>query len=238
MIKIFGFIPCKTEWSRADWRAHYAECHGPMVASLPSFRAHFSRYVQNEVIEDSNADAFVGVSELWADSPAVLGKAFADLDYLSQVRPDEDYFTDRERVRGGIGREIVIAAGKATGLPPFKVFMIRRNMVVRGRGTLAALWPDRAVQLFQEEKIGSRPTRYVQIYPEGQDWNGFDLIDEFGFDDPNAARVFCEDWHRDPAVARAEDGLFARSQTRTVIARTRLVFDDDKAAGSTELSLC
>lgn len=86
--------------SRADCQRHYAEKHGPLVGSVPSFARHVRRYLQNEIFDVAGlaATPLAGVSELWFDDWDSYQRAFAEPAYVERIRPDEENFAAMEGI--------------------------------------------------------------------------------------------------------------------------------------------
>ena len=51
-----------------------------------------------------------GVTELWFDNVAALGRCFSDPEYLARIRPDEESFLDLHACDFIVSTENVVAA--------------------------------------------------------------------------------------------------------------------------------
>lgn len=106
MVTLIVCIKRKEGMSREDFSRYWRENHGPLVRSCASFTRYLTGYSQYHLSgagdpEVGNAEAEFGVSgnydgiaRLEFRSAEDMERAFADPDYLANVRPDEPRFID------------------------------------------------------------------------------------------------------------------------------------------------
>jgi uncharacterized protein (TIGR02118 family) len=101
MVKFVGCLRRKPEMTAAEFHHYWKDTHGPLVKSVPEFFRHVRKYVQGHTVSDpvpgfppQASPPFDGIAELWFDSVADIGKAFAEPRYLAIIRPDEQKFLD------------------------------------------------------------------------------------------------------------------------------------------------
>ncbi|MGH7966785.1 MAG: EthD domain-containing protein [Candidatus Binatia bacterium] len=101
MVKLVGCLRRKPNMDAAEFQRYWKEVHGPLVKSVPEFFRYVRKYVQGHTLNDpvpgfppQTSPSFDGIAELWFDSVAELGKAFAEPRYLEIIRPDELKFLD------------------------------------------------------------------------------------------------------------------------------------------------
>jgi uncharacterized protein (TIGR02118 family) len=101
MVKLVGCLRRKPGMSAAEFHRYWKDVHGPLVQSVTEFSRYVRKYVQGHAVADRVPGfpppaftPFDGVAELWFDSVADIGKAFAEPRYLEIIRPDELKFLD------------------------------------------------------------------------------------------------------------------------------------------------
>lgn len=94
----------KPELTLNEFDHHWKAVHGPLLRGCANFARHLRRYSQYHLSELSgstnslfgNSGGFDGVAVLEFDTVDAMEAAFAEPDYLSQVKPDEKRFVDLE----------------------------------------------------------------------------------------------------------------------------------------------
>lgn len=106
MIKVLISGQRTSHLSRIEFHEHLLHHHAPLVKSCSALEPCVLRYVQNHV---KKFDDVTGINpvfnskihrdsviELWCNSSSSLKTALSDPEYLSTIRPDEQYFTDQK----------------------------------------------------------------------------------------------------------------------------------------------
>jgi uncharacterized protein (TIGR02118 family) len=101
MVTLIVCIKRKAGMSREDFSRYWRDNHGPLVASCASFTRYIAGYSQyhltgedGEAAEFGVAGVYDGIARLEFRSAEDMEAAFADPDYLANVRPDEPRFID------------------------------------------------------------------------------------------------------------------------------------------------
>ena len=101
MVKLVGCLRRKPGMGTEEFHRYWKDIHGPLVMSVTEFARYVRKYVQGHTVPDKvpgfprpTFTPFDGVAELWFDSVADIGKAFAEPRYLEVIRPDELKFLD------------------------------------------------------------------------------------------------------------------------------------------------
>lgn len=101
MVKLVAGLRRKPSMNVAEFQRYWKEVHGPLVKSVPEFFRYVRKYVQGHTLSDpvpgfppQTSAPFDGIAELWFDSVAEIGTAFAEPRYLEIIRPDELKFLD------------------------------------------------------------------------------------------------------------------------------------------------
>ncbi len=101
MVTLIVCIKRKEGMSREDFTRYWRDNHGPLVRSCASFTRYLTGYSQYHLSGDGNAEAefgvagtYDGIARLEFRSAEDMERAFADPDYLANVRPDEPRFID------------------------------------------------------------------------------------------------------------------------------------------------
>jgi uncharacterized protein (TIGR02118 family) len=101
VVKLVGCLRRKPGMSTAEFHCYWKDVHGPLVQSVTEFSRYVRKYGQGHSVADRVPGfpppaftPFDGVAELWFDSVADIGKAFAEPRYLEIIRPDELKFLD------------------------------------------------------------------------------------------------------------------------------------------------
>jgi uncharacterized protein (TIGR02118 family) len=90
MTKVIVLLRRKDGISRADFRRHWLEVHGPIALRLPGLK----HYIQNHPAgDDPPAD---GVAELWFDSPADMQAAFTSDVAAEAARDAPNFLSDQQ----------------------------------------------------------------------------------------------------------------------------------------------
>ncbi len=101
MIKFTILLVRKPSLTHAQFVAHHRETHAALFMSVPVVQATVRRYVQQAALPVELPGLpplkYDGITELWFDDVAAIGRVFTDAEYLERIRPDEASFLDLER---------------------------------------------------------------------------------------------------------------------------------------------
>jgi hypothetical protein len=88
----------KPSLTQKQFVEHHRSNHADLLMSVPVVKETVRRYVQQHRMDvelpSMPPTKFDGITELWFDDVAALGKCFSDPDYLKRIRPDEESFLD------------------------------------------------------------------------------------------------------------------------------------------------
>lgn len=114
MIKFTILLRRRPGMTPADFVAHHRERHAPLFLSIAAVQENVRRYVQQHVVAvdlpGMPGPAFDGVTELWFDDVAGIGRVFQDPEYLAVIRPDEELFCDMHGCEFLVTEENVVHA--------------------------------------------------------------------------------------------------------------------------------
>lgn len=98
MIKFTILLKRKPSLTQTEFVDHHRGVHADLFMSIPVVTETVRRYVQQHAIDVTLPGMpplkYDGVTELWFDDVAALGRCFSDPVYLEKVRPDEEAFLD------------------------------------------------------------------------------------------------------------------------------------------------
>jgi hypothetical protein len=91
MIHLIAFVKAKPGMSREDFRRHWADVHGPLVAGIPEERRHTAYYAQHPRL-DSDCIAIQSF-----ESMAEFQGFLSAPEVAEQLGPDGPKFMDQEK---------------------------------------------------------------------------------------------------------------------------------------------
>lgn len=96
-VRIFSMPRRRGGLSHDQFRKHYWEVHGTLVAKNAAFVKYANRYVQHHVLPGTIKTSFGfvpydGLSEFWFDSLDAAQSAWSDPSYMAELRSDEKNF--------------------------------------------------------------------------------------------------------------------------------------------------
>ncbi|NVD69595.1 EthD domain-containing protein [Duganella sp. BJB1802] len=100
MIKLIIAVKRNPSLTPQQFREHLSTQHARLIKACPATTRYMPKYVQNYSLPAAPGDpenAFDGCAELYFNTVEDMHRFFSDPDYLRDVRPDEDRFSDRER---------------------------------------------------------------------------------------------------------------------------------------------
>lgn len=101
MIHLIAFVKAKPGMSREDFRKHWAEVHGPLVAAIPEERRHTAFYGQyprlDSDYERAGAPDFDGIAVQSFTSPEEFQAFLAAPEVAETLGPDGPKFMDQEK---------------------------------------------------------------------------------------------------------------------------------------------
>ncbi len=115
MIKLIVAVRRNPAMTVDEFREHWKERHGRLVAENPATARYVRKYVQCHTLPEeyeSGDAAFDGTAELWFDSVADKNAFFSDPDYLRDIQPDEAVFADMARTVFFVTREEAVIGDK------------------------------------------------------------------------------------------------------------------------------
>lgn len=101
MVKLFAVLRRRPDLSVEEFRAHWRERHGPLIAGTPALARHIVRYeqhVRHRPDAISGTDDVDGVAEQWFRSIDDFVAFISEPAYAEHVAPDERRFLDVDRL--------------------------------------------------------------------------------------------------------------------------------------------
>lgn len=114
MIKLAVLLKRKAGMSFEQFDRYWDGTHGDLVADLPEFTRHVSRYSQSHIVDPNyggegmvwkRAD-FDGIAEVWFESTAHMTRAFNEPRFVDLVGQDDAKFIDPQAVAVMVTQEI------------------------------------------------------------------------------------------------------------------------------------
>lgn len=241
MIKVIAAVALRPDWSLEQWRTHYHEVHGPLVASVSDFTRHLQCYAQNYVlhghlertIPEYYSDR-CGITELFYKDAHALTASYEEPEYLRIVRPDEDRFRNvnlRNWIVGTpheLSNSVEIVDDKSfVYLPRIKLFAFIGASDDADPAQFQKDWRSARQQMLREDgTFTQRVRKHVQTDrmedPLGRVASAHALVEEFWFDNADDAEGF---W-LEQRIRMREAGLpaYRADDVKVLIARTHNVF--------------
>lgn len=101
MVKLFAVLRRNPEMTVEEFRTHWREHHGPLIAGTPALARHILRYeqhVRHRPDAISGNDGIDGVAVQWFTDISEFEGFIAEPEYLELIAPDERRFIDMESV--------------------------------------------------------------------------------------------------------------------------------------------
>src|SRR5262245_20964530 len=117
MIKMLGFLPRRTDFTRPAFREYYEHQHAPLA--LRHVRV-FAKYVRNHLADVAPEPGFDTVSEFWYDDLQAAARIGAWLETPDGqvLRRDEAQFMDRAHIGSCVVTEHALHGGPRGYEPP------------------------------------------------------------------------------------------------------------------------
>lgn len=101
MVKLFAVLRRRPGMTVEEFRSHWRDRHGPLIAGTPELARHLVRYeqhVRHRPDALSGTDGVDGVAEQWFRSIDDFVGFISEPAYAELVAPDERRFLDVERI--------------------------------------------------------------------------------------------------------------------------------------------
>jgi hypothetical protein len=229
VIKLICFVKRKAGLSRSDFREHWLQRHGPLVASLPDFRRHIVRYEQNcrldsDYARDERAggDGYDGVTVQWFETRRDFYAFAMEPTYKDTIFIDEDRFLDRASISFVLCEEpdIVFDDESARSAAGVKLIAALQRLPEIDRDAFRSHWATRHAAIFRDTpELARHVVAYHQNRRLDKDYErdqggGFDGVTEQWF----ASQGDFDAFVREPAFA---ERVFPDERKFLVPERTR-----------------
>ena len=98
MIKFTILLKRRSGTTHDEFVSYHKNTHAPLFTSLNEVKENVRRYVQCHSLQINMPglppEEYDGITELWFDDVASIGKVFNSERYLELIRPDEEKFLD------------------------------------------------------------------------------------------------------------------------------------------------
>ena len=115
MIKFTILLKRRPSLTHDEFVEHHKSVHAKLFMSVAVVKQTVRRYVQQHGMDidlpEMPKTKFDGMTELWFDDVASLGRCFSDPEYMARVRPDEESFLDLHGCDFIVSAENVVFAG-------------------------------------------------------------------------------------------------------------------------------
>jgi hypothetical protein len=229
MLKLNILVPRRDGVTRAEFRHHLVNVHGPLILGEPTVVRDFRRYQYNFVVDGAADDAFGhpvaaefdGITQICFDSRAALLRNLAEPRYRDVIRPDEARFAGAG-AQVQPSHEVAISQGDAT---QNTVFYLRRRRDGLTRAEFQSFWRAGFTEIVCESAewraIVSRSVQNhalsEEAHPNGTDSRYFDLIDEICLRPGCAIGQLRESATLIGQLRQLEQALLDRARTRVVV---------------------
>jgi len=108
MVKLFALLRRRPGLGPEEFRAHWRDVHGPLIASTPELARHIVRYEQHPRHRPdalSGTDGVDGVAVQWFDSIDDFVAFISEPAYRELIAPDERRFLDVDAIEFVITEE-------------------------------------------------------------------------------------------------------------------------------------
>lgn len=120
MVKLFALLRRNPDISVEEFRTHWRDHHGPLIAGTPNLARHIVRYEQHPRHREdilSGNDGLDGVAVQWFASIDDFEAFVCEPEYSELVAPDERRFLDMDSIEFIITDEPVVVIDGSTGPP-------------------------------------------------------------------------------------------------------------------------
>lgn len=120
MVKLFAVLRRRPGMSVEEFRTHWREHHGPLIAGTPELARHIVRYEQHVRHRPdglSGTEDVDGVAEQWFHSIDDFVGFISEPAYAELIAPDERRFLDMDRIEFVITEEPVVVIDDGRGAP-------------------------------------------------------------------------------------------------------------------------
>jgi hypothetical protein len=234
VIKLICFIKRKPGLSLEDFREHWLNNHGPLIASLPDFRRHIIRYEQNcRVDSDYERDragaseGFDGVTVQWFESRRDFYAFAMEPSYKDTIFVDEERFLDRSAISFLLCHEpeVVFDDEPARARAEVKLIAMLQRLPEQSRDDFRQHWSSHHAAIFRDTpELSRHVVAYHQHRRLDKDYErdaggGFDGVAEQWY----ASKSDFDAFIREPAFAEEvfpdEQKFLVQSQTRWILTR-------------------
>ena len=237
MIKLICFIKRKAGLSRSDFRDHWLNRHGPLVAGLPDFRRHIIRYEQNcrldsdyerdEGAAGGEGNGYDGVTVQWFEAREDFYAFAMEPSYKDTIFIDEGRFLDRTSISFVLCEEpdIVFDDEPARATASVKLIAALQRLPEIDRDAFRQHWGTRHAAIFRDTpELARHVVAYHQNRRLDEDYErdqggGFDGVTEQWFSSESDFQAFV----RAPAFAEKvfpdEREFLVQSRTRWMLTR-------------------
>lgn len=98
MVKFTILLRKRADLSHDEFVTYHKTKHAPLFNALPEVQQYVRKYVQCHTVSvpmpGMPPPAYDGITELWFDDVADIGKVFTAERYMALIRPDEEMFLD------------------------------------------------------------------------------------------------------------------------------------------------
>ncbi|MFM7069847.1 MAG: EthD domain-containing protein [Actinomycetes bacterium] len=111
MVKLFAMLRRHPSMTVEEFRSHWVNVHGPLIANTPELARHIVRYeqhVRHRPDALSGTEDVDGVAEQWFGSIDGFIGFISEPAYAELIAPDERRFLDMSRVEFVITEEPVV----------------------------------------------------------------------------------------------------------------------------------
>lgn len=118
MVKLFAVLRRRPDLSVEEFRTHWRDHHGPLIAGIPELARHLVRYEQHVRHRPgalSGTEDVDGVAEQWFRSIDDFVAFISEPAYAEHVAPDERRFLDVGRIEFVICEEPHVVIDGPTG---------------------------------------------------------------------------------------------------------------------------
>jgi len=193
VIKLICFIKKKPELTRAEFRDHWLNQHGPLIDSLPDFRRHIVRYEQNCRLDaDYDRDrrdgtvGFDGVTVQWFQSRRDFYAFVMEPSYKDTIFIDENKFLDRSGISFLLTEEpdVVIDGAERRRAAEVKLIAMLQRRGDLDRDAFRKHWTTRHASIFRDTPelarhiVGYDQNRRLDADYDRDQGGGFDGVTE------------------------------------------------------------
>jgi len=229
MVKLICFLKRKPGLSREEFRHHWLNAHGPLVAGTPAFGRYIVRYEQNHRLDEDYAreqgGGFDGVTVQWFEAPRAFFAMTQEPSYRDTIFVDESKFLDHEALSFVLTHEpdVIIERPAGRSEAGVKLICMLARKAALDREQFHTHWREVHGPLFRDTPelaghiLAYDQNRRLEKDYERESGGGFDGVAEQYYASLAEFEAFCAEPAYAERVYPDEDFLLTRERIQYIM---------------------